>query len=1214
MRAPARSISRFSFGSLALVVQCLTLVSMVGAQGEIRPRHFTVDDGLPEESGFALLQDTQGFAWFGTQNGLVRYDGYDMRVYGYDSTGTAGIIGAVVNTLLEDRSGNLWIGTGDGLSLFDRRLGRFRAFRHDEHDATSIGPGAVVGLHEDAAGMLWVITQLGSIGRFDPVTGTAVEMRERVFGSDEIRIESGWPTVSWVQDDEGRIWLGSDGAGLSAFDPDADEVHRMRHVPGDSTSLSSDHIASLFRDRSGIMWVGTLDAGLNRFEPVTARFRRFRYDQDDERSLGSDRVGILSEDPNGGLWVGSTGQGLTRISGGGREILRYSLPDDSTPSLNQSSRVVIGRDSTIWALSSGSEVYRFNSEDDTWVHLRQDPADPQMFVGEWIRAVLADETGGVWIGTHEAGIHRLDPYGDRFTSLRQSPGDERGLRASVVRSIAEATGGRMWVGTEGGGLSLYDEETGGITTFQRRPDDASSLSDDEVRSLHVDERGRLWVGTGGGLNLLVDERRGIFRRYLHVPDDPNSISGNRVNALAPAPDGKLWVGTSRNGLNLFDPATDVFTRIRASGPEGGRIANDWVYTLASEHDGGVWIGTQNGLTVYDPQSMTFASYLPNLVDAITSVHEDARGRVWIGTYSQGLLRLDRDTGDAPAVFTEDNGLPNNRVLAVLSDELGRLWLSTQRGLTRYDPENGSFRNYDKSAGLPSNIFQPRAAFRSASGRLFFGGDYGFTSFWPGEIEDDPYAPRVVLTEFRLAGVTVGAGGSSVLESDITYAQSVTLGHRQNDFGFEFAALHFSRPERNRFEFMMDGYDEEWRPASNSRTANYMNLSPGNYEFRVRASNPDGVWNMDGIALPVVVRSPWWRTWWAYLSYMLLATGLILGAGRLQRSRLIKRERQRAQLLEVELRAQAAESSTRALEAENARRGLELEKARELAVAYEKLKSTQEQLVQSEKLASLGELAAGIAHEIKNPLNFVNNFAEVVTDLSREVTEAIENHRTRLPERAADEIRETLKELTVSAGQIAEHGKRADSIVKNMLAHSRNTAGERMETDINELLNDYVDIAFHAERAQDPKFDCQVVRDYTVGIPDVVIAQQEIGRVFVNLLTNAFYATREKRAGSGADYQPMVTVSTRLDDGHVSISVEDNGTGIPPEIKSRIFEPFFTTKPTGTGTGLGLSLSYDIVRRSYRGEMLVHSPVQDGVNGESGFGTRFEVRLPLTAVH
>ena len=619
-------------------------------------------------------------------------------------------------------------------------------------------------------------------------------------------------------------------------------------------------------------------------------------------------------------------------------------------------------------------------------------------------------------------------------------------------------------------------------------------------------------------------------------------------------------------------------------------------------------------------------------------------------------------------------------------------------------------------------------------------------FSPENLSTNEIPPSVLITDFKLFNKSVEVGPESPLRKPLSQTDFITLPHDQNELTFEFVALHFGNPKRNKYSFRLEGHDEEWLSAGTRRSATYTNLPPGEYTFRVRAANADGIWNEEGASIGLRILSPWWATWWAYLLFAAMLGSAMFGAARLQRWRLAKSEEERARIREMEFRAEAQQRRR-----EDAERLSEIGKAitstlsireiidtvyehvnalmdasvfgigiynprkerlefpvmkekgetlppfvydldddsrpavwcfknlkefvvgdfaneymgyvptwsgpaqgdvsrsiiylplihqdkpvgvittqsfkdhayteydvnvlrtlatyaaialdnaesyRRLDATLNELRSTQEQLVQQEKLASLGALTAGIAHEIKNPLNFVNNFSSLSAELVDELMEAMKAGR-------ADDVKAILSDLRLNVVKIEEHGRRADSIVRNMMAHARGGEGERRTVDLNSFVEEYTDLAYHGQRARFPEFHAEIIRDFDENAGSVELMPQEIGRVLLNLLSNAFDALNaggaEAPNGDGSARSPQLRIVTSRKGRNVEVRVEDNGPGIPEEVRARIFEPFFTTKPTGAGTGLGLSLSHDIVTKGHGGTLTVDSVV--------GEGTTFTISLP-----
>ena len=547
---------------------------------------------------------------------------------------------------------------------------------------------------------------------------------------------------------------------------------------------------------------------------------------------------------------------------------------------------------------------------------------------------------------------------------------------------------------------------------------------------------------------------------------------------------------------------------------------------------------------------------------VRCLYEDSQGIIWAGTGLGGLNRFDPHTGTFMH-YTTREGLPSNNILSVIGDAGGNLWIGTNRGLSRFNPATTKFRNYSMEDGLPDNEFNGSVV-QSHEGKLLFGTRNGFFSFDPDSIKDNTTPPPVYIT-----GLTVLERQRPVPEKQLE------LSYQENFLTFEFVTLNYNSPEKNQYAFQLVGLDPNWVYSGSRRSARYTDLTPGTYTFRVKAANNDGVWNEKGATLAVIIiHPPWWQTWWAYTLYALLTISAIWAI--------------------IHYRSLALRRKNRELEEQVSLRTAELRQS------LANLKTTQNQLIQKEKLASLGELTAGIAHEIQNPLNFVNNFAEVSVELADELHQSVEEDDKPLSQELANDLRQNMT-------QIELNGKRASNIVRAMLEHSSASSGERQPTDLNALAEEYLKLAYHGfRRSGDPgkhsDFTATLKTDFAGDLPHLEMVAGDVGRVLLNLYNNAFYAIQQRQLQETEDYEPSIWVSTRLVEDSVELRVKDNGLGIPAPIQAKVFQPFFTTKPTGQGTGLGLSLSYDIITKGHGGEMYLES--------QEGQGTEFIIRLPI----
>ncbi len=494
-----------------------------------------------------------------------------------------------------------------------------------------------------------------------------------------------------------------------------------------------------------------------------------------------------------------------------------------------------------------------------------------------------------------------------------------------------------------------------------------------------------------------------------------------------------------------------------------------------------------------------------------------------------------------------------------------LWLGTNKGIIKLNVDKNTAIVYGKNRGVDANTLN--TGYCRSNGEILYGTNTGYFAFYPEDLIHNIPPPLVSVTNFLLASKPVTIGDGSILTLPLSETKNIHLQHNQNTFSFEFASIDYAGAgENNHLQYILENYDHNWQLAGENKTAYYFNVNPGTYTFKVKAVNDGGVWTEKDIT--IIVSPPWWQTWWAYTLYILCFLGIAVMANRYIRNRIVLKERMRS-------------------------REKELLQAKEIEKAYNELKSTQAQLIQSEKMASLGELTAGIAHEIQNPLNFVNNFSEVNQELIAETKEELAKGNI-------EEVAKMISQIGDNEGKILHHGKRADAIVKSMLQHSRTSSNIKEPTDLNALADEYLRLAYHGMRSKDKSFNAAMQTDYDESIGLIPLIPQDIGRLLLNLYNNAFYAVNDKKKTAEKGYEPTVSVTTKKINSMVEIRIKDNGSGIPQKVRDKIFQPFFTTKPTGEGTGLGLSLSYDIAK-AHGGEIKVST--------KEGEFTEFVIRVP-----
>jgi len=835
----------------------------------MRFTHLTMDDGLSQSAVLSVFQDRRGFMWFGTENGLNRFDGHDFRIFTQDRLDQHSISGNYVWGIDEDESGDLWLATvGAGVSRRDASTGQFRSYRHDAETETTLASDRVRTLHVGLDGAIWVGTLDAGLDRLDPVTGTAKHYRHDPANPSSLANDS---VYAIYPDGLGHLWIATDG-GLDRLDIESGIFTHFAHDPSDASSLSHNEVRAIVQDRAGALWVGTWGGGVNILDRGATAFRHYRHDPEDATSLSNDQVQTLLEDATGRLLIG-TSSGLN-----------------------------------FWSRGEGGF--------DRYIH---DPAQGHSLGGDHIMTIFQDRGGVVWFGTRFSGVDRWNPATWSFGHVAADPSDPLALSNPNVTSFSEDRAGRLWLGTFGGGVSILDRVSGTMEHLRHDPNRGGTLSTDRVMALTHDHFGALWIGTmGGGLNHLAPGRERV-EVYRNDPLRSDSLSSDAIMTVFEDRAGTMWIGTFGGGLNRLDRSTATFTRFANDPEDSESLGSQRVTSLADGPGDWLWVGTEGGgLNALDRRGGSFQHFLhdpenPETLssDIVYSLHVDSSQTLWIGTRGGGLSRA---TGapDSPEAMTfttylMSDGLPDNDVYGIRSGSDGNLWLSTNRGLARFDPRTETFTNFDASQGLQADEFHFGSHFDSTSGELFFGGVNGFNAFFPERLVRNENAPPVELTAFLKLNqpqALRGASGSGPIDLD----------YRDDVVTFEFAALDFAAPQRNRYAYRLEGFDPDWVDIGDVRRVTYTDLDGGDYVFRVKAANSDGVWNETGLAVDITVAAPPWLTPWAYAGYLLAAIVAAASFARFQRSKL-RREEEYSHKLEEEVQARTRELDERAAELE-----------------------------------------------------------------------------------------------------------------------------------------------------------------------------------------------------------------------------------------------------------------------------------------------------------
>ena len=856
---------------IALLYLLLPFIALASGP-KARFETLSLEQGLSQSSVNSILEDSKGFLWLATYDGLNRYDGYEFKVFRHDPQDPHSISNNTIRTIFEDSNGTLWIGTIDGLNKYDRQNQRFSRFIHDASDPNSLSNGIVWAITQNAEGKLWVGTDNG-LNLFNPQTGDFSRFMHNATNPDSL---SHHQIRSLYQDSKDTLWVGTNQGGLNRFNKTAQRFEHFKHNRSDPYSISHNSIYAINEDDKGAIWVGTYGGGLNKFNVQSKKFRHFTHSQSDPNSLSHNNVIAIYKDNKSTLWVGTEGGGLNQYDAAREHFVhfKHQSSDPHSLGINVVTSIHKDKNGTLWVGTYGAGVSKYNTQSRHFKHFSHHLSDPDSLSYRSARSFYQDNKGVLWVGT-DSGLNRFEAKTQGFTQFKHLPENPNSLSNNGIRAIHQGKRGKFWIGTFGGGLNQYDPHSQKFTHFKHSQIESNSLSHNRIMSIHEGSKNNLWIGTlGGGLNRF-DLQNQQFKHFRHQPDNPHSLSHDRVNTIYIDNEGILWVGTV-DGLNRFNSQTEQFERFKHQTSHPNSLSNNFVMAIVQDSQGTLWVGTDGGLNKYDRQSGGFSHY------------------------------------------RKKQGLANDVVYGIVEDNSGHLWLSTNQGLARFNPVTETFKHYNANNGLQSNEFNIGAYYKGIDGELFFGGINGFNRFFPKHIKDDTQPPAVVLTGFRLLNKPVPIQQTGIdndkfftLDKAIDELAQLTLSYRQNLISFEFSALHFANPMKNQYAYQLEGWDKDWIfTSAKNRRATYTNIPAGHYILRVKASNASGYWNEQGKSLNITILPPPWQTGWAYALYALLLLGLLrlLGSIRAQRTEQANQRRLNQQLKQAERTAELEQSN------------------------------------------------------------------------------------------------------------------------------------------------------------------------------------------------------------------------------------------------------------------------------------------------------------------
>jgi signal transduction histidine kinase/ligand-binding sensor domain-containing protein len=1157
------------------------VLTIYGQQQGMVFSKYTKSDGISDLLINCMLQDKQGFLWIGTWNGLNRFDGNSFKVYKSIESDSTTLISDGIKNLLEDNNGRIWIICHNGLNYYDKKKDRFVRICLNN----PINGNYFTSLAIDSAGILWVGTFAEglwslSLNEKTDFLLTKAHFKKYQYNKTNKNSLSSNSILGIFVDHKSNMWINASNSVIDQFRP---KSHDFSHYTIRIPDLANHNYKLKLQceDSEGIFWFTTSGTGLISWDKEKDIFTQFRH-WENRNSVSSDNISHIRQDKKGILWISTDGEGLSF----------------------------------------------YNKKTGLFSDCKVDPLNPSSISSNALNFTFQDWSGVIWAGTYNLGLNKYESNQTIFRNYKPNPVNPNNLSNRSVTSVVEDKEGNLWIGTDGGGLNCYNRNTNKFTYFFHDPKNSNSLSSNAVVSLEIDYKGNIWIGTYlEGLNY-YDRKQQKFFHYKNEPNNPFSISHNNIWAIKEDSRHYIWIGTIEGTLNLFDPKTKRFYRYTKEKANSLSFIGEYTTHIFEDSRNNLWISTSAGLEMLKLKDFKLSESVPKLEfihfnsgmnknsrlsKNVFCAFEDRKKNIWIGANSGGLYKWTPSNHKLTA-YTEKDGLPNNSIKAIIEDDNHDIWISTENGISKFSPDSNSFTNYDVSDGLQDYYFS-KACCKTSDGSLIFGGPNGFNIFNPREIPFNSTPPQVILTDFKITNNSIKPGqlvkGKIVLNNSIFETKELSLSYKINNFSFEFAALDFNAPKKNRYAYKMEGFENQWRYTDfKNRVATYTNLDPGNYVFKVIATNNDGVWNKTGTTINITILPPWWETLWFRALILVFVIACFIMVSNLRTVFLRRREKeltflvkQRTADLELINEQLISKNNLIKTQANHLRitngqlmeqqTRLE-EQSEEINSNVENLKLTNELLVETQKLtqsqaekleennkqltmlnATKDRLFSIIAHDLRNPFQTISGFSELLL-----------KSYNKMPE----------EKLEKFLGIINSSSETGYILLENLLQWSRSQTGTIFFDAIELNLLTIVEENNNFLEGQAQRKNITIQTD--IGASVFIKADENMVKTILrNIVSNAIKFTPDNG---------IIMISSILARPFVEITVSDSGIGIAEEKLKLLFkqDTNFSTQGTAkeTGTGLGLILCKEFVEK-HRGTIRVESSV--------GKGSKFIFTLPLS---